>query len=300
MVLEEELLVEGHTIGFHLLSRHGQRGLELSVESALLGHGNLPDAEEAQHVVYAVGVEVLGHLAETAHPPLAAVAEHLVPVVGGESPVLSVLAEGVGGCSGLSVHVEVAWLGQHVHAVAVHADGYVALQYDMLLPGVLVGGVHLLVQVELHVVPECGIVAVVAAEAGVWLQPLLVLLHEGLVGLGAARAGALLCVELAQVLHLGAEHALIVYLRQRVQLLPQLLVVLAALLVLQRGQLPQVHVLRVQGIDADGVVGVAVLPGARGVGVVDGQYLQDALSGLGTPVHHQLQVAEVAHAEAAL
>ena len=103
-----------------------------------------------------------------------------------------------------------------------------------------------------------------------------------------------------QVFHLRGEHALIVNLRQRVQLLAQLLIVGAALLVFQLRQLAQVRILRMQGIDADAVVGIAVLPRAGGVGVVDGQHLQDALAGLRTPVDHQLQVAEVAHAEASL
>ena len=55
-----------------------------------------------------------------------------------------------------------------------------------------------------------------------------------------------------------------------------------------------------QGIDADTVVGIRVLPGVRDVGIVDGQYLQHTLLGLVAPVNHQLQVAEIANAETAL
>ena len=55
-----------------------------------------------------------------------------------------------------------------------------------------------------------------------------------------------------------------------------------------------------EGIDTDGVIGIAVLPSVGHVGIVDRQHLQHALLGLRTPVDHLLQIAEVAHAEAAL
>ncbi len=294
--------MEGHAVGFHFLARHRQRRLELSVETALLRHRNLPDAEESEHVVDAVGVEILRHLAEAAHPPLTAVLHHLVPVVGGEAPVLSVFAEGIGRSACLPVEVEVARLSHHVGSVAVDADGNVALQDDALLACVLVGAVHLLVEVKLHIVPECCRAAFVTidAELGVRLEPLLVLLDEVFVDFRTAHLCSLLCIELMQVFHLRGEHALIVNLRQRVQLLAQLLIVGAALLVFQLRQLAQIRILRMQGIDADAVVGIAVLPRAGSVGVIDGQHLQDALAGLRTPVDHQFQVAEVAHAEASL
>ena len=54
-----------------------------------------------------------------------------------------------------------------------------------------------------------------------------------------------------------------------------------------------------QGIDADGVVGVGVLPGLRHVRIVDGQHLQHALFRLGTPVDHLFQITEVTHTETA-
>ncbi len=40
---------------------------------------HLPDAEEAQDVVDAVGVEVLGHVRQAAPPPQVAVFRHLLP-----------------------------------------------------------------------------------------------------------------------------------------------------------------------------------------------------------------------------
>ena len=55
-----------------------------------------------------------------------------------------------------------------------------------------------------------------------------------------------------------------------------------------------------EGIDTDGVIGIAVLPSIGHVRIVDGQHLQYALLGLRTPVDHLLQITEVAHAETAL
>ena len=55
-----------------------------------------------------------------------------------------------------------------------------------------------------------------------------------------------------------------------------------------------------QGKDAYARVGIRVGPGVGGCGVVDRKHLEQALVGLCHPVDHQLQVAEVAHTEAAL
>ena len=55
-----------------------------------------------------------------------------------------------------------------------------------------------------------------------------------------------------------------------------------------------------QGIDADSIVGIAILPRARHIGIVDGQHLQNALVGLVYPVHHLLKVTKVTHAKRAL
>ena len=138
------------------------------------------------------------------------------------------------------------------------------------------------------------------AEGCIRHEPLLVLLEELLEGFALHRLTAFLGIELAQIGHLRIVHALIVDLRQGVELLLQGVIVGLALLVLQLWQLTEVGILWMEGIDADGVVGIAVLPGERHVRIVDGQYLKHALSGLGTPVDHLLQVAEVAHAEAPL
>ena len=118
-------------------------------------NGNLPDTEETEYVVDAIGIEIFSHLAEAAYPPAAAVFEHSIPVVGGEAPVLSVYGEGIGRCTGLTVQVEVFRFYPGLYAVTADADGDITLQDDLVLPGVGMGSAHLLVEVELDEIPEC-------------------------------------------------------------------------------------------------------------------------------------------------
>ena len=94
-------------VALYLLATQPQSRCELSHQARSLRHRDFPDTEKAQHMVDAVGIEILLHFAEAAHPPLAAVTEHLVPVVGRESPVLPVSSKLIGWCSCLSVQVEV-------------------------------------------------------------------------------------------------------------------------------------------------------------------------------------------------
>ncbi len=84
----------------------GQCGIENSQQSVYGIHRYLPYSEETKHVVDAVGVEVLSHLAETCLPPGKTVLVHLLPVVGRESPVLSEHREIIGRSTGLAIHVE--------------------------------------------------------------------------------------------------------------------------------------------------------------------------------------------------
>ncbi len=149
---------------------------------------------------------------------------------------------------------------------------------------------------------ECGCAVEVAivAECGIGHEPVFVGIEKFLVLAALEHGGSFLVVEQLQVFALGVVHALVVDLRQGVQLLAQLLKLCCLERVLQRWQLVEVDVLRVQCIDADAVVGVGVLPCPGDGGVVDGQHLQGALAGGGHPVDHALEVAKVAHAEALL
>ncbi len=66
----------------HLFGGEGEGRIEVSEQAVEGVDGNLPDAEEAEDVVYAVGVEVFGHFAEAGFPPGETVFSHLLPVVG--------------------------------------------------------------------------------------------------------------------------------------------------------------------------------------------------------------------------
>ena len=294
--------------------------------------GNLPDTEEAEYVVDAIGIKIFSHLAEAAYPPAAAVFEHCIPVVGGEAPVLSVYGEIIGRRTSLTVQVEVLRLHPSLHTVTADADGDVTLQDHTVLTGVGVSGTHLLVEVELHEIPEghlfidlggglchcltfairqfmmvgplleggSAVEVAVVAEGSIGHQPGLVLVEELLEGLALQDGLTLLLVERPQILQLRIVHPLVVDLRQGVQFQSECLELRLQRLVLQGGQLAEVGILGMECIDADRVIGIGVLPGVGHVRVVDGQHLQHALLRLGTPVHHQLQVAEVTHTETPL
>ena len=96
----------------------------------------------------------------------------------------------------------------------------------------------------------------VVAEGGIRHQPLLALLKELLEGFCLHRLSTFLGINLAQIVHLGVVHTLVVYLWQGVQLFLQGLKRLTLRLIFQLWQLAQVSVLRMQGIDADAIVGI--------------------------------------------
>ena len=56
---------ERTAVALDLLAAHAEGGRELPHQARLLRYGDLPDAEEAQHVVNTDGIEVL------LHPPVA-------------------------------------------------------------------------------------------------------------------------------------------------------------------------------------------------------------------------------------
>ena len=139
----EQFLAERQSEVFYLVYRQGQCRREVSQQAVDSILGNLPDAEEAQHVVYAEGVKVLLHVTEA--PP-----HHLIqllrPMIGGEAPVLSLLREGVRWGARQRVEIEELRMPAGFHAVPVDADGQVALQHDPLLAGIVGSSLQLGVQ----------------------------------------------------------------------------------------------------------------------------------------------------------
>ena len=162
--LGEALLLEVQSVLHYLLTTHSLRRNELTCQTVYAVDGYLPDAEESQHVVNAVSIEELRHVLEAAHPPLTAVLQHLVPVVCGESPVLSVDREIVWRRSRLSVKIEVFGFHPHVATISVYADGDVSLQDYALLLGILVSCLHLRRQYVLHEIVESHLLILLCAR----------------------------------------------------------------------------------------------------------------------------------------
>ena len=303
-----------------------QRRVEMAHEAALVRNGNLPDAEESEDMVDAEGIEVLRHLAHPRLPPGEAVLLHFLPVIGRESPVLTVRGEGIRRGAGLAVHVEEFRMLPGIHAHAGNTDGKVSLDGDAMQVGISHRFLELFVQqvlqeaVEIHLgrvllrefqgfppvvtapfppggeigrsmaVPE-------HAEHGIREQPLLVGVHERLVlggGAGLLSLGAL--EELPQETQFRLRDRLVIHGRKGFQFLFPGLVGR----ILADAGIRQVDVHRMQRKGAHGIVRIGILPGMGHRGVVDRKELDDALPGRHGPVHQLLDIMELTHAEAVL
>ena len=121
------LLIKLKSVAAYLCLGHWQSRRELSEQSMYAVYRNVPYTEESEHVVDAISIEILSHIAESAHPPLTSVGKHTVPVVCRESPVLSVGSESVWWCTCLSVKIEVVRFEPHIASCTVNTDWNVAL-----------------------------------------------------------------------------------------------------------------------------------------------------------------------------
>ena len=148
------VFLEVQTIAFNLFTAHGKRRCKLSEQSMYAMYRNLPDTEEAQYVVDAVSIKVSCHVLETAVPPLAAILQHLKPVIGRESPVLTIGREVIRWSTRLTIEVEVFRFRPYIATIAVYADWNITLQNNALSLGMLVSLLHLAVQYELYEIEE--------------------------------------------------------------------------------------------------------------------------------------------------
>ena len=142
------------SVTLNLFARHTENRLELSEQTMHAFGRNGPDAEEAENVVDAVSVEILLHVLESSFPPFTSVADHPLPVVRWESPVLTVFRERVWRGARLRIEVEIFGFVPHIAAVAVDADGDVAFQNYAASLGILVSRAHLTVEDVLHEIEE--------------------------------------------------------------------------------------------------------------------------------------------------
>ena len=143
--VEPEVVIVAQFVGME-----GECWIKHAEQTVELIHRNLPDAEEAEHMVDAVNIEVFSHLAETGFPPGETVAVHLLPVVCGESPVLTEHREIIGGSAGLAIEVEQLRRYPGVDRITGDADGNVALDSHTARVSVIAGSFHLFIEVILN------------------------------------------------------------------------------------------------------------------------------------------------------
>ena len=170
-------------------------------------------------MVDAEGVEVLAHLAKAALPPGVVVLRHLVPVVGGEAPVLAVHAEEIWRCTGAGIEVVELREAGGIHTVATDSDGEVALEVDPLRMGVGHCFGELTVEVPLNPAEVVFRQTVtLAAIGGVSVEPGGVTGAEVLEGLLCQILLAVVLEGFLQIFVLELHNPRIVHLRQGVQL----------------------------------------------------------------------------------
>ena len=155
--------------------------------------------------------------------------------------------------------------------------------------------------VDSHVAPAlhfgCVVDVAQSAESGVGGQPRLVLFDKRL-EIGRFHClGAFLGKKLAGIGVLDIVDSFVVDLRQRVEAPALGGVICAAFGVGENSHLLKAQEHRMEGERRVGVIGVGVGPRVGHRGVVDGQNLNEALSGRGGPVDHCLEVDEVADSE---
>ena len=116
----------------------------------MLGPWYLPDAEEAQDMVDAEGVEVASLLLKALPPPAKVLCLHRCPVVGGEAPVLPIGSEVIGGRPCGLLGVEKVRSTPYIHAMRCYSNGEVALEEDSSCFGIATYLLHLSIEDELQ------------------------------------------------------------------------------------------------------------------------------------------------------
>ena len=108
----------------------------MSQKTALILERNLPYTEKSEDVVDSECIKIFRHLPEPCLPPGKTVLCHLVPVVGRETPILSVSSECVRRSSRRLVHIEKLRILPSIHARAGNPDWKVTLENHSLGMGV--------------------------------------------------------------------------------------------------------------------------------------------------------------------
>ena len=152
----KEVLTERQSEIFDLSLCHRQRRREMAEKTEECFVGDLPDAEEAQYVVDADGVEILLHPLDAFPKPSGKwkvesgrrilccrqtsflfPLSSFLPFVSGEAPVLSVLREVIWRRACRTVETEEIRMDGRLDAVTIDSDGHISLQDHSVLAGIV-------------------------------------------------------------------------------------------------------------------------------------------------------------------
>ena len=327
---QEEVFAEGQSVTFYLLARHAQGRNKLPQQAVHGMHRYLPDTEETKDMVYAISIEVFRHFTEAFHPPCITVFLHYIPIIGRESPVLSVHREIIGRRTGLTVQVEVMRLFPCLHTVAADADGNIAFQHHPIGTRMFGGSKQLQVQIKLYIIIDsdvrivgsfrpaqclylCSIISAITrpltevrslvsiaqiTENSIRTKPFLISLIKVAEGIRSQYFFSLLLEYETEIVPFRFIDRLVVYSGQGIQLFPAFFEFGHLLFIFQLSQLFQVGVHGMESIDRDAVIRIRVCPSMRHGGVVDGQNLYSLLVSGYRPINHTLQITEVAYTKA--
>ena len=131
-------------------------------EKAMHGiHRNLPYAEEAKNMIYAISVEIFAHLAEAGFPPRISVAGHDVPFVSRKSPILSEYRKIVRRSSGLRIQIEQFRALPCIGTCTGDSDRYIALYSHSMLTCISGNLAHLSVKMILKIADIVYVVGII-------------------------------------------------------------------------------------------------------------------------------------------
>ena len=267
-------------------------------------------------MVDAVSCKVFCHLGETAAPPAVIVFFHYFPIIGWESPVLSVDRERIGRSTCLTVEVEIMGFYPGFYAGTADTDGDVTFQQNAFCSGIRTNGKQLHVQLVLQVIVEgdfgigfvfrrtqsgyfigivsrifrpvieirCAIRVAQVAESRIRLKPFLIMPEEVQEIFRGKYFFPFHLVYFSQVVHLQLVSLLIIHHGKGIHFDACFFERFCGFLVLQGWELAKVDVHRVKSVDGDAVIRIRVSPRTTHSRIIDGKNLNGFLSGLICPV----------------
>ena len=149
---------------------------------------NLPDTEEAQHVVDTDGVEILSHPAKPAVEPVYQILTFrflfFTPIISWESPILTIMGENIRRRTGLGIEMEEFWMSGRLHTIPIHPNRHITLNDNSLRTGIIGSRFQLEVKVILEIInhlhwllqPQC-----------IRFQPILIIVKPSLELFGVKR-----------------------------------------------------------------------------------------------------------------